>query len=219
MKIPPRTMFMAQTLSTIIASFVIVSTQNWMLANIENVCTPAALHGFTCPQVSTFATASILWGAIGPQRLFSPGSLYHPLLYFYILGAVLPIPCYFLARRFPRSYWRYINIPLIFAGVTSMPPASGINYSSWFMVGFIFQYLMRRFHFRWWMRYNYILAAALDAGVIFGSVLVFLCLALPKGGLTLNWWGNTVWQKTFDAMGMPAAMVAPGSFFGLQTWS
>lgn len=141
------------------------------------------------------------------------------MLWFFLLGAILPIPCYFLARRFPRSFWRYINMPLIFSATAVMPPASGINYSSWIMVGFIFQYLVRRYRFRWWMRYNYVLSAALDSGVIIGGLLVFFTLVLPKGGITLNWWGNTVWQKTFDAMGMPALTVEPPAVFGLQTWS
>jgi len=42
------------------------------------------------------------------------------------------------------------------------------------------------------MRYNYILSAALDAGLAFSTILVFLALGLPKaGGIELNWWGNT----------------------------
>ncbi|KAJ3486237.1 hypothetical protein NLI96_g4363 [Meripilus lineatus] len=219
MKIPPRTMFMAQVLATILAAFVITAVQDWMFANIDNICTPLAKGDFTCPQITTFATSSLVWGAIGPQRMFSKGSLYNPMLWFFLLGAIVPIPCYFLARRYPRSLWRYINMPLIFSSTAVMPPSSGINYSSWIMVGFIFQYFMRRFHFRWWMRYNYILSAALDSGAVIGALIVFFSLIMPNGGVELNWWGNTVWQKTFDAMGMPALTVTPPEIFGLQTWS
>ncbi len=75
MKIHPRTMFMAQVIATIIAAFVITSVQDWMFSNIDGICTPAAKGYFTCPQISTFATASLIWGAIGPQRMFGPGSL------------------------------------------------------------------------------------------------------------------------------------------------
>jgi hypothetical protein len=41
------------------------------------------------------------------------------------------------------------------------------------------------------MRYNYILSAALDAGVALSMVLIFFVLQYPKGGFTINWWGNT----------------------------
>jgi len=90
------------------------------------------------------------------------------------------------------SWWRYINVPVFFAGLGAMPPASGINFISWTLCGFIFNYVIRRFHFRWWMRYNYILSAALDAGVAMSMIVVFFSLGLPKtGGIQLNWWGNT----------------------------
>ena len=69
------------------------------------------------------------------------------------------------------------------------------------------------------MRYNYILSAALDAGTILAAILIFFVLALPKGGINFEWWGNTVWMNTFDAMGMPALTVQPGDIFGLKTWA
>lgn len=99
------------------------------------------------------------------------------------------------------------------------PPCTGMQFTSWFIVGGIFQGFMRRRHFRWWMRYNYILAAALDAGLAFGTLLVFLCLFLPKGGITFNWWGNTVWQMTNDAMGVPFKMPPVNQTFGPSSWS
>jgi hypothetical protein len=84
-------------------------------------------------------------------------------VFFFLIGAISPIPFYFMARRWPRAMWRYVNMPVFFNGPTAMPPATGINFSSWFAVAFVFQWFVRRFHFRWWMRYNYILSAALDS--------------------------------------------------------
>lgn len=75
MKIPPRVMFLAQTISSIVGAFVCVGVQQWMFANIEDFCSPTQKDHFTCPGVSTFTSASIIWGGIGPQRVFSAGSL------------------------------------------------------------------------------------------------------------------------------------------------
>ena len=69
------------------------------------------------------------------------------------------------------------------------------------------------------MRYNYILSAALDLGVGLALIVIFFTLLLPKGGIYLNWWGNTVWQNTLDAMGAPFTMLAEGETFGPSTWS
>ncbi|RXW18921.1 hypothetical protein EST38_g6931 [Candolleomyces aberdarensis] len=211
MKIPPRVMFSLQIVATLISSLLCSFIQTWMIDNIPDICTPGQKQGFRCPGSVTWFTASVIWGGISPQRLFSIGQRYSPLLLFFPIGILLPIPFYFLARRYPLSFWRYINIPVFFAGLGAMPPASGINYISWALTGFIFNYLIRRFHFRWWMRYNYILSAALDAGSALAAIVVFLVLYLPKGGVELNWWGNTVWQNTADALGTPLRPIPEGT--------
>jgi hypothetical protein len=115
---------------------------------------------------------------------------YNSLLWFFAIGTVSPIPFYFLARRSPFSIWRYINIPVFFSTIGAVPLGSGLNFSSWAIVGFIFNYYIRRFHFRWWMRYNYILSAALDAGVGLSMIIIF-AMQYPKGGFKIEWWGNT----------------------------
>ncbi|OCB84030.1 OPT oligopeptide transporter [Sanghuangporus baumii] len=219
MKVPPRTMFIAQIVATTISVFVNIGVQEWMFSNIVDFCLPTQPNSFTCPTTSVFATAALIWGGIGPERMFGPGSLYRPLLWFFLIGAILPVPFYLLARRFPLSPWRFVNIPVLFAGISLLPPATGINFSSWFVVGAIFQWFMRRFHFRWWMRYNYILSAALDSGVAISLIVIFFSLQLPKGGVFLNWWGNTVWMNTLDAVGVPLITLGEGETFGPVTWS
>lgn len=218
MKIPPRIMFTAQVVAAFIACIVTTLTQDFMFANIVDICQPDQAQFFTCPSTTVFATSSLIWGGIGPLKLFSPGAMYSPLLWFFFIGAVLPIPFYYLARRFPLSYWRYINIPVLFAGLGSMPPATGINYASWLLAGFFFQWFMRRYHFRWWMRYNYILSAGLDAGVAISLLFIFFFLQLPKGGVTVKWWGNTAWQNTADFLGTPLRVMPSGQLFGPPNW-
>ncbi|KAJ7628086.1 OPT oligopeptide transporter [Mycena rosella] len=215
---PPRMMFTIQMVSCVITCFVVTVVQSWMFGNIAGICTPDAPDSFVCPSTSVFATASITWGGIGPARLFSPGGLYNPLLYGFLFGALAPIPFYYLARRYPLSYWRYINIPVFCGGVSAIPAASAYNYAAWALTGFIFNFAIRRRHFRWWMRYNYILSAALDAGVALCLVVIFFTVQYPKGGIELNWWGNVVWQNTNDAMGVPRLISETGTF-GPTSWS
>jgi OPT family small oligopeptide transporter len=192
MKIPPRVMFSCQMVAAIIASAWVIFVQDWILNTVVDVCQPNQSQGFICPGSNTFFTASVVWGAIGPHRLFSPGAIYSPLLWFLLVGFLGPVPFYFLARRFPLSFYRYINIPVFFAGLGAMPPASGINYVSWVLFGFLFNFVIRRLYFRWWMRYNYILSAALDSGLALCTLTIFFTLGLAKsGGVQFDWWGNT----------------------------
>ena len=108
---------------------------------------------------------------------------YYPLIWFFLIGIFLPIPFYYLACRYPRSFWRYINIPVALVAADSVPPANGINFMLWILVGFTFQWFMRRFHYRWWVRYNYLLSTGLDAGAIIGLIIIFFALQLPKGSV------------------------------------
>ena len=148
MKVPPRMMFSAQVIATVLSVFVSVLVQRWMFSNIPDFCSPDQVSRFTCPTTSVFALAAMVWGGVGPKRMFSPGALYNPILWFFLVGAILPIPLYYLARKRPTSFWRFVNVPVMLAGVGVIPPATGINFSAWFTVGAIFQYFMRRYHFR-----------------------------------------------------------------------
>jgi OPT family oligopeptide transporter len=49
MKIPPRLMFTIQIVGTVITSIWVIFIQEWMLHNIEDICTPHQKQGFTCP--------------------------------------------------------------------------------------------------------------------------------------------------------------------------
>jgi hypothetical protein len=140
-------------------------------------------------------------------------------MWFFLIGAIIPIPFYYLARLYPRSFWRYVNISVALVAANSVPPVNGINFTSWILVGFIFQWFMRRFHFRWWLRYNYLLSTGLDAGVIIGLIFIFFSLQMPKGGISVKWWGNSVWKNTADAQMVPLKVLAPGQTFGPSTWS
>lgn len=117
-----------------------------------------------------------LWscrGLIGPSRQFGSHTLYHPQLYAIIVGALLPIPFWLWQRRYPNSWIRFVSTPVVLNGVSSIPPATGINYSSWFVVGFVFQYLVRKRNFAWWSKFNYVTSAALDSGEFSSSPLKF----------------------------------------------
>jgi len=140
-----------------------------MFANIPDICQKGQKSSLTCPHNQVFYTASAIWGLVGPKRQFGPGSVYYPFLYAIIIGAFLPIPFWLWQRWHPKSRVKYISTPIVLNGVGFIPPATGINYSSWFVVGFIFQYWIRRRNFLWWSKFNYVTSAALDAGTSTGD--------------------------------------------------
>lgn len=154
MKVPPRPMFWGQIVATVIAGTVQLGVQSWMFTNIPNMCDPKQKDGFVCPSTEVFGTASIIWGVIGPQRQFSQGQIYYGLTFFFLVGTVLPLLGFAATRFWPRSVMRYVNFPVIFNGTSLIPPATAFNYVPWTIVGFIFNYLIRKHRFSWWSKYN-----------------------------------------------------------------
>jgi len=208
-KVPPRATFIAQAVGTVMAAFVGVGVKHWMFDIIPDMCSIHQKDSLTCPHNQVFFTASAVWGLIGPGRQFGTGALYHPQLFALIVGAVLPIPIWLWQRRYPSSWMKIISTPVILNGVGYIPPATGINYSSFFAVGFIFQYVVRKRNFAWWSKFNYITSAALDSGTVLSLIVVFFTLQFPKGGVNLDWWGNTVFTNTVDYNLVPWRTIPP----------
>ena len=193
MKLAPRLMFWGQVIATVIAGTTQLGVQAWMFTNIKGMCTPTQPDGFICPSTEVFGTASIVWGVIGPQRQFSKGQIYYGMVsyviirympmyspffleglsFFFLVGVACPFIAWLITLRWPRSWVRYVNFPVIFSGTGLIPPASAVNYVPWAIVGFIFQYVIRRRHFSWWTKYNYVLSASLDSGVAISIVVIF----------------------------------------------
>ena len=84
---------------------------------------------------------------IGPQRIFAPGMIYSDTLWFFLLGAILPVPIYLWVRKHPKHWIQYVHVPIIMGGwsvlaqvltvgLGMIPPATPMNYISWVIVKF-----------------------------------------------------------------------------------
>ncbi|KAL6006157.1 hypothetical protein ACLOJK_040203 [Asimina triloba] len=106
----------------------------------------------------------VIWGPVGPLRMFGHLRLYSMLNYFFLIGLLAAMPVWLLARSFPNQTWiKLINMPIIFYSACNMPP----------------------------VRHIYILSAGLDAGVAFMGILCYL--ALQEDGINgVKWWGMDV---------------------------
>lgn len=218
MKVPPRAMFWSQLIASVWSAIVQVAVMNWALVSIKDVCDDGNQSGWTCPNAKVFYTSSVVWGAIGPARMFSGAALYRHLQWFWLLGALAPVLTWFFVRRYPRSIWRYVNMPLIFGGAGNMPPATVYIYYCWGIVGTVFNFFVRRRWKGWWMQYNYVTSSALDCGLIVSTLVIFFALYL-SGTETPKWFGNVDALKTMDHNTKAVLRVlGPGETFGPDTW-
>ncbi|OVA07244.1 Oligopeptide transporter [Macleaya cordata] len=192
MKIPPKSMFIVQLLGTVTASSVYFGTSWWLLTTVPHICDPANLpegSPWTCPSDDVFYNASIIWGVIGPLRMFGRLGVYSKLNWFFLIGMLAPVPIWLLTLIFPHKKWlKMINMPIILGATMAMPPARAVNYISWGIVGIIFNFYVYRNFKGWWARHNYILSAGLDAGIAFMGILAYVTLQ-SKDINGLQWWG------------------------------
>ncbi|KAI1741692.1 OPT family small oligopeptide transporter [Xylaria scruposa] len=218
MKVPPRVTFWCQIIATIWAVFVQVAVMNWTLGHIPEVCSLTQASHFTCPNGRAFFSASIVWGVIGPQRMFGPGSLYVNFNWFWLVGAALPLLLWVLVRKLHINFARHFNAPILLGAMSWLPPATPLSFSTWAITGLIFNYGIRKRFSAWWHRYNYITAAGLDAGLIIVTIIVFFAITLPEVTIP-QWWGNVAVYETVDASYSAVLKTVPdGGTFGPATW-
>ncbi|KAJ4767523.1 oligopeptide transporter [Rhynchospora pubera] len=192
MKIPPRSMFLVQLVGTIVASSVYFGTSWWLLETVDGICDVTKVaegSPWTCPGDDVFYNASIIWGVVGPLRMFGRLGLYSKMNYFFLAGLLAPLPVWILSALYPDKKWiKLINMPIIIGATGSMPPTRSVNYLMWGLVGIIFNFYVYRRYKGWWARHNYVLSAGLDAGVAFMAIVVYVALQ-GQNIEGMNWWG------------------------------
>jgi hypothetical protein len=121
-----------------------------------------------CPYDRVFFDASVNWGLVGPKRIFGSLGEYSAINWFFFDGFLAPVPIYILHRCYPKmKLFRLINMPILIGATGRIPPATSVNHTSWFVMAFIFNFVIFRYRRNWWVRYNYVLWGALDAGIAF----------------------------------------------------
>lgn len=218
MKVPPRVTFMCQVVATIWAVFVQIATMNWTLGSIDGVCGNEQPDHFTCPNGRAFFSSSIVWGVIGPRRMFGEGGMYANFNYFWLVGACLPLALYVLTKVCKLSFFRHLHAPIMLGAMGWLPPATPLSFSTWGIVGLLFNKVIRERWGGWWRTYNYTTAAALDAGLIISTIIVFFAITFPGVDIP-QWWGNVAVYETLDATyAAVSKTVAEGETFGPKSW-
>ena len=115
------------------------------------------------------------------HQLFAVGKRYQFVAWAYLIGFMVPVPFWIMYRLWPKLRTDYLYTPVIWC-VEHIPFITicwsiygsyyigwlcvGINSSilSFFSVAFLSQWWLRTRYPRWFNKYNYVVAAALDGG-------------------------------------------------------
>ncbi|KAI1298108.1 hypothetical protein EDD11_006880 [Mortierella claussenii] len=197
MKIPSRSMFVAQFWGTIIGGVfnyvtmvTIIDSHRSYLDGTED--DPQGLWTGVSPDI--FWGSALIYGALGPARTFDIHGEYGFVFYGFLLGAILPVIFWGFSKKYPKIQWSKFNIAIIAGGMSAFPNGYTGGVLPSLIVCIVFQFYIYRYHKNWWSKYVFILSAALDTGAAFTGLIMFLFLG---GSLTPDlvvnvpsWWAN-----------------------------
>ncbi|ORX68030.1 oligopeptide transporter [Linderina pennispora] len=209
MKIPPRHMFIQQMVGTILAGLVQLLVAYWLMNSIDNMCTPEG-YPWTCRSANTFYSASVIWGLVGPGRMFGGDSPYHTALYLFILGVLIPIPFWYLYKRYPNSIWKHVHIPVIMSISGSMPPMPTGTLVNWFIGACFLVALWQKLYRVAWQRYAFATSAGLDSGLAISGIVIFFAF---QNVVVPAYWGN---KEDYLTTAARQKSIASGDYLGIR---
>lgn len=215
MHIPPRDVFFAQIFGSFLGIPVNYAVIRWVLDTKADYLTGKQVdptHQWTGQEIASGLTTAVQYVLIvstqrpsthrnlqttpltppttqGPKRLFSE-PIYHHLPLGFVLGAVAPLIIYTLHRLFPRARFDLVNCTIFFSCLAHFYGNISTGYLSSLIGGFVVAFWALRWRPEIYGRWNFILAAAFDAGFNFTMLLIFLFFGAGKVVLMPYWWGN-----------------------------
>ncbi|KAF8206246.1 OPT oligopeptide transporter protein-domain-containing protein [Mycena galopus ATCC 62051] len=172
-KLPPRAAFTAQVTGTLFGWFKIEHPWCW-----------------SGQQPQQYNSQAVAWGGLSHQ-LFAVNQRYQWVAWAYVVGLFVPVPFWVAYRFWPKLRTDYLYTPIICYYIGWLCVGINSSIASYFVIAYISQWWLRTRHPRWFNKYNYILAAALDGGT---QVMVFILSFAVQGAsgkdhLFPQWWG------------------------------
>lgn len=166
----PRATFTAQMLGTVIGAIMdyvmmvsIVTNQTEALLSIDGT------NIWSGQNVQGYNTLAVAWSIA--KDMFSVGTRYQWVTIAYLVGFAAPIPLWVAWKLTKAPIFRQINTSIIlwYCGVLCV----GVNSSllMFFGLGIFAQFFLRKYHPALFVKYNYLISAALDGGT---QVMVFI---------------------------------------------
>ncbi|KAA1073318.1 hypothetical protein PGT21_008224 [Puccinia graminis f. sp. tritici] len=179
MHLAPFSVVVAQLIGTITGGLVHVLVMFSIInAQREVLLMPNGNGIFTGMYLSVIASQSTGWGLFS-QAIYYPGKIYAIVPYSLMIGFLVPIPFIIFNRYYPDSVFAKINCSLFISGLSHGMFGANSGRFTAVIVGFVSQFYMRKYHFKWYKKYNYILCAALDGGT---QITVVALAFLLQGG-------------------------------------
>ena len=140
-------------IATVVSSLVCTGVLNFQMNSIPGVCTTTQKDHYTCPGINQFFTAAVLWGTIGPKKVFGKGGQYTTLLAGFPIGLVLPFLVYYAQKKFPKQTWlRQFHIVAILYGCINWAPYNVSYFWPAVPLGYLSMIYMKKRFLAFWSK-------------------------------------------------------------------
>ncbi|PMD19683.1 peptide transporter MTD1 [Hyaloscypha hepaticicola] len=195
----PRVTFTMQMAGTAVgAVFNYIMTNQIITNQFDTLLSIEGTNVWSGQQAQAFNSLAVAWGGLS-HELFSVGGTYQWMTLIFIPGFFVPIPFWLLHKKYPTLGLNNINTAIMILYLSWL--CVGINSSlmAFFFFGLVSQIYIRKRYPTMFVKYNYLVSAALDGGT---SVIVFILSFAVFGaaGNTINfpiYWGNNL-NGNFD---------------------
>ncbi|KAI9642621.1 hypothetical protein NHQ30_009426 [Ciborinia camelliae] len=174
----PKATFTAQMLGAVIGAIfnyimmkTIVTNQFDILTSIEGS------NIWSGQNVQQYNTLAIAWSIAGD--MFSIGARYQWVTIAYLVGFLVPVPFWLLYKKTKIEFFNYINLSIILWYMGWLFVGVNASITSYFALGFFAQYYLRKYRPSYFVKWNYLISAALDGGT---QVMVFILSFAVFGG-------------------------------------
>ncbi|KAJ3105248.1 hypothetical protein HK100_003926, partial [Physocladia obscura] len=166
--IPPYAMLAAQFTGSFINAVVCVFVAYYMMFDSGDLL---GSPQWTYTYYSWFYNMAGIGGAVGPRRFFGDSSVYHSILWSFLVGAIAPVLPW-LGNKFIREskYWEYINFPILFNVNTAGGYQNKVvmqTVVAWFGQVYVFN----RYN-EWYEKYMYVFGSAADVSSALAILLI-----------------------------------------------
>ncbi|KZP23288.1 OPT superfamily oligopeptide transporter [Athelia psychrophila] len=170
-KLPPRAAFTAQIIGTLFGAVLNFVLMNSIIDNQTPILlSPEGSNIWSGQQPQQYNSQAIAWGGLA-HELFAAGKRYQWVSWAYVVGLIVPVPFWVVHRYYPRLRADYLYTPIIAYFIGWLCVGINASITMYFVIAWFSQWFLRTRYPRWFAKYNYILAAALDGGT---QVMVFI---------------------------------------------
>ncbi|EJT98338.1 oligopeptide transporter [Dacryopinax primogenitus] len=192
-KLAPRMTFLVQLAGTVVGAVLnYVMMLSIIKANRDALLSVSGTRLWSGQNAQGYNSNAIAWGALADPMFSSPHGVYRMVPISLAIGVCLPLPFYLIHRL--RPHWGINNINTAIIMQYSCYLSVGINSSVTpaIVLGIVSQWWIRTRYPRWFTKYNYIVAGALDGGTqVISFVLNFAIFGASGTAYAFpTWWGN-----------------------------